>query len=354
MTTKRTVKTRVDGVKQAYHVGKTVQAREAATPPRGVAPAPLAPAAKSTTTDFPAGYDAWGFSPEGIHTETGTQYSPDGWNLWGYDERGVSHAGWREDGSNIRTGKKYDENGLDVTGFDKTGLHSVTNTPYDPEGYDRRGWTATGEGRGTRDHGEFNDAGIHATTHTLRDPEGFGRNGWNAQGIHRETRTEWDPNGFNANRICAKTGTKYNLAGLDHIGFGRAKSSAHGRYSKEHLTARRERNFPKPGDPARKTPAEVWTPKPMTPKEHERMALRFAGNKWADGDFQTHREALVWVASLYEEGEEGRERVLALVDAMPLLPPGPPPWWTPVAPRGGGAGAESTASARSRPSGPPH
>ena len=76
----------------------------------------------------------------------------------------------------------------------------------------------------------------------------------------------------------------------------------------------------------------------------ERIALRFAGNKWADGDFQTHREALVWVASLNEEGEERKEGeeggewadwILALVDSMPLRPPGPPPRWTPTAPRGG-------------------
>ena len=44
MTTKRTVKTRVDGVQQTYHVGKTVQPREVATPQPAAIPAPLAPA----------------------------------------------------------------------------------------------------------------------------------------------------------------------------------------------------------------------------------------------------------------------------------------------------------------------
>lgn len=80
----------------------------------------------------------------------------------------------------------------------------------------------------------------------------------------------------------------------------------------------------------------VKTGKSASQRAEERIALRFAGNKWADGIFQTHREALVWVAmSLYEEGEEGREWILALVDAMPLLPPGPPPRPASVAPRGG-------------------
>ena len=284
MTTNRIVKTRVDGVKQAYHTGKTVQAREAVKQPAAAPLAPLAPPAKTAAPDFPVGFDAWGYNELGIHAVTGTQYSPDGWNIWGYDERGISHSGWHENGTNVHTGTRWGKDKYNVDGFRADGTHRETGTQYSLDGFDikdrnadgkrsfeikdeyvnsdgfdkNKVFVATGE---MVNAAGFDKSRIHQTTNTGWAPDGFSMNGWSREGVHRETGTMWNPGGFSQLGIHEETGTRYNKAGLSVIGFGRAQSptKCRGSFSKEQLITRRELDFPKPGDPDRKTPAEVWT-----------------------------------------------------------------------------------------------
>lgn len=212
MTTKRTVKTRVDGVKQAYHVGKTAQSREAVQPPTAAAPAPLAPALKQ---DFSAEYNQFhaGRMIAGVEDLYDTMYGA----AWreapvvqesGFDNQGYDAAGLDIDGFD-RLGFKdgLHKNGtlFDDASFDIHGNHQTTGGKYGPDSFNREGWNDSDRHRSHYDEDGYDDDNLDA----------FGINRPGFDGWTDLSDPRFDEHGFNENDRFGDSGERYNPAGFN-------------------------------------------------------------------------------------------------------------------------------------------
>jgi len=137
----------------------------------------------STENEVQIEYDVYGFSRNGIHRDTGTEYGPDGFNRYGFNEEGYDRSG-------------YDENGYDRSRFDEDGWHE--------EGWHRDTHTEFSPNRRTRDGSRYNDSGYDADGYDSDgiDEDGFYRDGYNDDGEDRNGFSRCD-NGDCDDEYCS-------------------------------------------------------------------------------------------------------------------------------------------------------
>ena len=133
------------------------------------------------------GYDYQGFNKKGfdrsnIHKKTKTEFGPDHLTQSG-SRFGSDHKTY--DGKKYYQG--YDHEGFDPKGFDRSKIHKETRTEFGPDHLTHSGSRFGADNR-TYDHQQYFNG---------YDYQGYDTQGYNSSNIHRETRTEFGPDGFN-------------------------------------------------------------------------------------------------------------------------------------------------------------